>query len=107
MVKNRDSRIGSTADIGHWVRSGLEPLDCLKILEGRIVSMHLKDLNEKSPSAHDVPYGLGVSNIPAILKELQRQNYSGNISVEYEYNWDNNVYDAAQCIGFVRGFGSK
>lgn len=107
MVKNRDSRIGSTADIGHWVRSGLEPLDCLKILEGRIVSMHLKDLNEKSPSAHDVPYGLGVSNIPGILKELRRQNYSGNISVEYEYNWDNNVYDAAQCIGFVRGFGSK
>jgi len=28
-------RIGSTADIGHWVRSGLDPLDCLKILQGR------------------------------------------------------------------------
>lgn len=107
MVKDRDPRIGSTADIGHWVRSGLDPLDCMKILKGHIVSMHLKDLNEKSPSAHDVPYGLGVSNIPAILTELRNQNYSGNISVEYEYNWDNNVYDAAQCIGFVRGFGSK
>ena len=104
VVKDRDSRIGSTADIGHWLRSGLDPLDCLKILKGRIISTHLKDLNEKSPSAHDVPYGTGVSNIAGILTELKRQGFAGNVSVEYEYNWDDNAYDAAQCIGFVRGF---
>lgn len=107
VVKDRDPRIGSTADIGHWVRSGLEPVECLKILEGRIISTHLKDLNEKSPSAHDVPYGEGVSNIPAVLRELQRQGFVGNVSIEYEYNWDNSVLDAAQCVGFVRGLGSK
>jgi hypothetical protein len=64
-------------------------------------------LNEKSSSAHDVPYGNGVSNIPALLTELKRQGFVGNVSIEYEDNWDNNVLDAAQCIGFVRGFGSK
>jgi sugar phosphate isomerase/epimerase len=105
LVKDRDPRIGSTADIGHWIRSGLDPLDCLKILKGRVISTHLKDLNERSPSAHDVPYGNGVSNIPAILTELKRQGFVGNVSVEYEFNWDNNAYDAAQCIGFVRGWG--
>jgi len=104
VVKDRDPRIGSTADIGHWVRSGLDPLECLKILKGRIISTHLKDLNEKSASAHDVPYGEGVSNIAGILKELKRQGFVGNVSVEYEYNWEDNAYDAAQCIGFVRGF---
>src|SRR5207244_5831657 len=31
VVKNRDKRIGSCADTGHWVRSGLRPLDCLQI----------------------------------------------------------------------------
>ena len=103
VVKNRDSRIGSTADIGHWVRSGLDPVECLKILKGRIINTHLKDLNEKSPSAHDVPYGTGISNIPAILAELKRQGFVGNVSIEYEYNWDDNAYDAAQCIGFIRG----
>jgi sugar phosphate isomerase/epimerase len=107
VVKDRDPRIGSTADIGHWVRSGLDPVACLKILDGRIISTHLKDLNEKSPNAHDVPYGCGVSDIPAVLRELQRQGFNGNVSIEYEYNWENNVYDAAQCIGFVRGFGAK
>jgi len=103
LVKDRDPRIGSTADIGHWVRSGLDPLECVKILKGRVISTHLKDLNEKSSSAHDVPYGNGISNIPAILAELKRQGFVGNVSVEYEFNWDDNAYDVAQCIGFVRG----
>jgi sugar phosphate isomerase/epimerase len=107
VVKDRDPRIGSTADTGHWVRSGLNPIDCLKILRGRIISAHLKDLNETSPDAHDVPFGTGVSNIPGILEELKSQNFAGNISIEYEYNWENNVVDAAQCVGFVRGYGAK
>ena len=95
------------ADIGHWVRSGLDPVECLKILNGRIISVHLKDLNEKSPDAHDVPDGTGISNIPAILAELKRQNFVGNVSIEYEYNWKNSDLDVAQSIGFVRGLGVK
>jgi sugar phosphate isomerase/epimerase len=107
VVKDRDARIGSTADVGHWVRSGLDPVECLKILKGRVISVHLKDLNEKSPDAHDVPDGTGVSNIPGILKELKRQKFAGNVSIEYEYNWKDNVTDIAQCVGFVRGLAVK
>ena len=104
VVKNRDRRIGSCADTGHWVRSGLRPLDCLRILKGRIISSHLKDLNAMSPGAHDVPYGEGVSDIPALLIELKRQKFEGNISVEYEYEMDRSMPMVAQCIGYVRGY---
>ena len=38
-VRGRSKRIGACADTGHWVRSGLDPLECLKKLEGRIVSL--------------------------------------------------------------------
>jgi sugar phosphate isomerase/epimerase len=107
VVKDRDPRIGATADTGHWIRSGLDPLDCLKILKGRIISTHLKDLNEKSAFAHDVPYGTGVGNIAGILDELKLQHFAGNVSIEYEYNWKTNVLDAAQCIGFVRGYKAQ
>ena len=107
VVKARDPRIGAAADTGHWIRSGLDPLACLKILRGRIISTHLKDLNEKSPDAHDVPYGTGVSNIPGILDELKRQHFAGNVSIEYESNWKNSVIDVAQCVGFIRGYGAK
>jgi sugar phosphate isomerase/epimerase len=106
VVKDRDRRIGSCADTGHWLRSGLKPLECLRILEGRIVSSHLKDLNEMSPSGHDVPYGTGAADIPALLDELKRQHFEGNISLEYEYHWENSTPEVGQCIGFVRGYGA-
>lgn len=105
VVKDRDPRIGSCADVGHWVRSGLRPIDCLRILKGRIISSHLKDLNEMSHEAHDVPYGTGVSDIPALLEELKAQDFQGNLSIEYEHNWEGSLPEVAQCIGFVRGYG--
>ncbi len=83
VVKDRDARIGSCADVGHWVRSGLNPVDCLKILQGRVISAHLKDLNEKSPEAHDVPFGTGVSNMAGIIDELKRQNFVADDGLNY------------------------
>ena len=65
VCKDRSKRIGACADTGHWLRSGLNPLECLKKLEGRIISLHFKDLNEKGPSAHDVPWETGVCNVTA------------------------------------------
>ncbi len=106
VVKDRDPRIGSCADTGHWVRSGLKPVECLRILKGRIISSHLKDLNEMRPDAHDVAYGTGVADVPGILQELRNQNFTGNISIEYEYHWENSTPEVAQCIGFVRGYGT-
>jgi len=105
VVKDRDPRIGSCADTGHWVRSNLKPVDCLRILKGRIISSHLKDLNQMGPGGHDLPFGTGVSDVPGILEELRTQGFTGNISIEYEHNWENSVPEVAQCIGFVRGYG--
>lgn len=107
LVKDRDPRIGACADTGHWVRSNLDPVECLKILQGRVISSHLKDLNRKGEGAHDVPYGTGVSNIPACLDELKAQNFAGNISIEYEHDWDNSVPAVSQCVGFVRGYTAR
>jgi len=104
LVKNRDHRIGSCADTGHWVRSGIKPIDALRILRGRIVGCHLKDLNEFAPSGHDVPFGTGVSDIPAILNEFKVQKFLGPASVEYEYNEEHSLPEVASCLGFVRGF---
>jgi sugar phosphate isomerase/epimerase len=105
VTKDRDKRIGACADTGHWVRSGLKPVECLRILKGRIISSHLKDLNEfDKGNAHDVPYGEGVSDVPAILNELYSQGFKGNISVEYEHNWTTSVPEITKCITFVREF---
>lgn len=94
--------VGACADIGHWVRSGLDPVACLKQLEGHLFSMHFKDLKEKAPNTHDVHWGTGVAQIPAVIAELKRQGFKGNISGEYEYNWKNNVGDLKQSIANFR-----
>lgn len=105
VVKDRDRRIGACADTGHWVRSGVKPVDALRILRGRIISSHLKDLNEFSPRGHDVPVGTGVTEIPAILEELRRQGFDGDLAIEYEYHMENSMPEVAQSIGYVRGYG--
>ena len=103
-LEGRDERIGACADIGHWVRSGLDPVESLRILEGRIISSHMKD--RESQPGHDVPFGTGIGNTAGVLEELRRQNFSGNISIEYEHNWENSVPEIAASIGFIRGYGT-
>jgi sugar phosphate isomerase/epimerase len=105
LVKDRDLRFGVCADVGHWTRSGVDAVTGLKVFEGRVISVHLKDIVESgNPDAPDLPLGLGVTNVKGILRELRRQKFDGNISIEYERDWENTVPDIAQCVGYVRGF---
>jgi sugar phosphate isomerase/epimerase len=106
VCKDRDPRIGACADTGHWQTSGINPLWAVKTLKGRIISSHLKD-KEAYGKSHDVPYGTGVGEIGAILDELKAQGFDGNISIEYEYNWENSLPEVKQCIDFVRGYQGK
>lgn len=105
LVKDRDPRMGACADTGHWVRSGLDPVACIRLLKGRIFDSHLKDLNEKgNPKAHDVPYGTGVSDVPAILNAFVEGGFYGPLHTEYEAKWEDNVPDITKCLEFVKNF---
>jgi len=95
-LEGRSKRMGACADIGHWIRSGLNPLNCIKKLEGKIINLHFKDLNEKAMEAHDVPWGTGISDVPALLQELKRQGFKGIFNAEYEYNWLNSLPEIKQ-----------
>jgi sugar phosphate isomerase/epimerase len=105
ITRDRDKRIGACADTGHWQTSGLDPLYCIKVLKGRVISSHLKDKTEFGGGQHDVPYGRGVGRMGLVLAELKKQGFEGNISVEYEYNWDHSVPEIKECIDFVRNHG--
>jgi sugar phosphate isomerase/epimerase len=88
-VDGFDPRIGACADTGHWMRSGVNPLEALRVLKGRIQDVHLKDLNEfGSKNAYDVPFGEGKANVHDILAELTLQDYTGYISIEHEKKED-------------------
>ncbi len=106
LTKDRDARIGACADTGHWQTSGINPLWAVRTLKGRIVSSHLKD-KEDFGKSHDVPYGTGVGQIGDILAELKAQGFDGNISIEYEYNWENSLPEVTKCIDFVKSWQAK
>lgn len=87
--------VGACADIGHWVRSGIDPIEALAQYKGHVNHLHFKDLNEKSPKAHDVHWGTGISNVKGVMQELKDQKFQGMLSAEYETNWDSNSQDIA------------
>ncbi len=97
-VNGRTPLMGACADTGHWLRSGLDPVECLKKLEGRVITLHFKDLvpdeakaqakapatgkkkkQSESKAMHDVPWGTGVGNLKEQLAELKRQHFHGAI----------------------------
>jgi sugar phosphate isomerase/epimerase len=102
VCKGRGKRIGACCDTGHWVRSGLDCVECLKKLEGRILGFHLKDVAEKgNRAARDVPLGQGKADYAAVLSELKRQGYRGSMAIEYEHDSPQLLDDVAQCVAFV------
>src|SRR4051812_15751160 len=74
---------GVCADLGHWPKSGINPLDAVKKLSGHIIAIHLKDIAAyNDPKLRDVPVGTGVIDFPAIFKELKKQGFKGPIYIE-------------------------
>lgn len=91
---NGHPNIGSCADVGHWSRNGVNPVDALKKLEGHVYGVHLKDIVKfDDPQAADTAVSHGVIDFPAIFAELKRQNFSGMLSIEQESNWWHSIND--------------
>jgi sugar phosphate isomerase/epimerase len=108
VTKGRDARIGACADTGHWQSSGINPVYALRVLKGRLISSHMKDKTDFGDGSTDgtrttqVPFGEGVGEVGRCLDEFKKQGFQGNISVEYETKWENNVGDVTKCIDFVK-----
>lgn len=74
---------GVCADLGHWPKSGIDPLEAVKKLSGHILVVHLKDIAAANdPTLKDVPVGTGIVNFPAIFAEMKKQNFAGYIYIE-------------------------
>ncbi|MCC6484187.1 MAG: sugar phosphate isomerase/epimerase [Armatimonadetes bacterium] len=102
VLSKLNRRIGACPDVGHWARSGFDPLNSLKMLRGRVLAMHIKDLNRNVPEAHDVVFGTGVINFPAIFQELRKQSFEGVISIEYEGDQPDPFEQVQKSLQYLR-----
>jgi sugar phosphate isomerase/epimerase len=95
-LNDRSPRIGACADVGHWYRSDLVPVECLKKLEGHIIESHFKDL---SPEKLDVPWGTGRCDARGMLAEFKRQGRPMTIVIEYESTKGQELIDnVTRCV---------
>ena len=93
--------IGACADIGHWTRNGLNPVDCLKKLQGHIFGVHLKDVVKFNyTEAEDTVVGKGVIDFPAVFRELKGEGFSGMFSIEHESNWYHSLPDVIATVKY-------
>lgn len=98
--KDRCNLIGSCSDTGHWMRANHVPVDTFKMLQGRVMHSHFKDLDGFG-KGQDVPWGTGKGDPKGMLKELKRQGFHGYLSIEYEHGSVPELRtNLAKCIDF-------
>src|SRR6476469_8345987 len=109
MALKGHSNFGVCADLGHWPKSGIDPLDAVKKLSGHIIVIHLKDIAAyNDPSLKDVPTGTGVVDFPAIFAELKKQGFNGPIYIERDAeDKPSNLPSVLQTVKYYNGQMTK
>jgi inosose dehydratase len=103
-IEGRDERIGACADLGHYIRSGEQPTEVIRLLKGRLYGIHLKDFAEMKADAKGVVLGQGHLNVPAVFAALVRVGFpaDGAMSLEYEENPEDPIADIRECVSVAK-----
>lgn len=105
-IGNHSKNIGACADVGNWARERLDQIECLEYLDGKIHSLHFKDIvigrgRSNIDNKHSgIIWGLGILDTDAILIELKRQKFKGYLTIEYDNLTPNIVNDLEESLGY-------
>jgi sugar phosphate isomerase/epimerase len=103
LVTNRTVRLGVCADTQRFAQSGLDPLNSLRTLNGRVFACRLSDLEKAS--GNPVAYGAGASDLKGMLVELKRQVFDGPLLIETATA--SSAGNVGKCRDFVKTEGDK
>ncbi len=105
VCEGRSKRIGACPDTGYWLRSGVDPIEGIRKLGDRLITIQPHDLNEISPDGHDVPWGTGKARFAEMLLEMHRLGIKPTqFGLEYSYDYSDNMDEMAQCVEFFNRF---
>lgn len=108
-ISGHHKNIGACADLGHYIRSGEDPVDVIRRLEGRLYGVHLKDFAEKQDKTHGVILGQGQMDVVGVFQALRKVNFpaDGCLSLEYEEKANNPLDDVKQCLAIASEAAKK
>lgn len=93
-------------DVGHYVAAGNpSPIDLIKKKHKKILSMHLKDRQNKENGKANLPWGEGDTPITEILELMSSKKYKFPATAELEYqipDGSDAVKEVARCLEYCR-----
>ncbi len=108
-VRGHHPLIGACADLGHYIRSGEDPVRAINLFEGRLYGIHLKDFAEQKAKTQGVILGQGHLDLVGVFRALRKVNFppDGCLSLEYEENPKNPLPDVKQCLAVASEAAKK
>lgn len=108
-VKDRHPWVGFCADLGHFIRSGEDPVQVIEQLNSRVFGIHFKDFAEAKGNAKGAILGKGVMDVAAVFKALRKIKFpaDGALSLEYEENPKDPIAEIQECLKAAREGAAK
>ena len=103
-VEPYDQRIGACADLGHFIRSGEDAVQVIRLLGKRLFGIHLKDFAEMKSDTKGVILGEGHLDVEGVFAALANVDFpaDGCLSLEYEENEKDPIDDIRRCMEIAR-----
>jgi sugar phosphate isomerase/epimerase len=101
LCRDRSPLIGACGDLAYWSRSGVKPLDAVKLLGDRLITIQVHDLDSTGEEGHDVAWGKGELELDAIFQQLGMSGVRPALfGLEYSADWDRERPEIEQSIEF-------
>jgi len=101
VCRERSPLIGACGDLAYWSRSGIRPLDAVKLLGDRLITLQVHDLDKMGPEGQDVAWGKGEIELDAIIRQLRRSGVKPSLmGLEYSRDWNQERPEIKQSIEY-------
>ncbi len=97
------------ADLGHYIRSAEDPVRAIRMFQGRLYGIHLKDFAEPRKDAHGTILGKGQLDVVGVFQALKKVDFPADaaLAIEYEEHPDNPLDDLKQCMAIAMEAANK
>ena len=102
-IQGMDPRVGLCMDIGHTMRSGVDPVAAAKQAGPRLLDLHTKNVAKLNGEWQTVETEDGEIRIAALFRQLEAMHYPGTCNLEYEVKSKDKPTGIAKSMAYLRG----
>ncbi len=108
-IQGHHPSIGACADLGHYIRSGEDPVKAITLFEGRLYGVHLKDFAEPKANAKGTILGKGQLDLDGVFTALRKVKFPADacLALEYEEKPEDPVDDIRQCVAAAKAAANR